>query len=504
MNLSQVLSFHARYRPDKLAVVFKDTRLSYQEFNDSCNRLANALQVAGIKKGDKVASFLPNSLELLEIYWATAKIGAVVVPFSPLVRGQGLVNLISDSESLIIVSDAAGSEHLDKIKDKLNKNMLYWLTGNTAKTGYQSYFEQTSKAPSNEPKIVEIADDDPYNIIYSSGTTGLPKGIVLSHNTRANYCTMCANFFRVHIDSVVLQTGSIVFNGAFLTLMPAFYLGATYILEPSFNPKTLVELAKQERVTHMMLVPSQIIAMLEQKQFKLPELKSVEMILTVGAPLHQIYKDELDKRLPKVFYELYGLTEGFFTVLDNSDFKRKPNSVGCPTQFSTMRIVDDAGKDLKQGEIGEIIGKSPFLMTHYYKDPKQTAEAIKDGWLYSGDLGYTDEEGFLYLADRKKDMIISGGINVYPNDIEAIVSQHESVVEVAVFGVADPEWGETPVAAVILRSNDINEEELKEWVNERLEARYQKLSKVIFMDNFPRSSAGKTLKRELRETFKTN
>ncbi|HHO56408.1 MAG TPA: AMP-dependent synthetase, partial [Trueperaceae bacterium] len=392
-------------------------------------------------------------------------------------------------------------EHLDAIKDNLNKNMLYWLTGNEQKNGFHSYNDKTKNASTTEPKEVEINDDDPYNIIYSSGTTGLPKGIVLSHNTRANYCTMCANYFRVHIDSVVLQTGSIVFNGAFLTLMPAFYLGATYILEPSFKPDKLVDLIKQERVTHMMLVPSQIIAMLEQKQFKLPELSSVEMILTVGAPLHQIYKDELDKRVPKVFYELYGLTEGFFTVLDYTDFKRKPNSVGNPVQFSQMRIVDDTGKDVKQGEIGEIIGKSPFLMTHYYKDPKRTAEAVKQGWLYSGDLGYTDEQGFLYLADRKKDMIISGGINVYPNDIEAIISQHKSVVEVAVFGVAHPEWGETPVAAVILRNNDISEQELKEWVNQRVEARYQKLSKVIFLDNFPRSSAGKTLKRELRETF---
>jgi acyl-CoA synthetase (AMP-forming)/AMP-acid ligase II len=228
------------------------------------------------------------------------------------------------------------------------------------------------------------------------------------------------------------------------------------------------------------------------------------MILSLGAPLHLEHKQRLEALLPGRFHELYGLTEGFVTVLDKTDFKRKPGSVGACTPFFEIRICDDQGNDLALGEIGEIVGRGPLLTPGYYKRPDLSEQALKDGWLFSGDLGYLDEDGFLYLVDRKKDMIISGGVNVYPRDIEEVAVQHPAVAEVAVFGVPDAKWGETPVAAVLLKEHrTADEEELRDWINAHVEAKFQRVSRVFIKHAFPRSAAGKTLKRALREDLAT-
>jgi acyl-CoA synthetase (AMP-forming)/AMP-acid ligase II len=220
----------------------------------------------------------------------------------------------------------------------------------------------------------------------------------------------------------------------------------------------------------------------------------------MGAPLHKKHKEMWNQQLPGTFYEAYGLTEGFFTVLDKYDYEKKSESVGCPTPFCDIKIVDDHGKELPAGEVGEIIGRDPIAMAGYYKQPGFTGKTMINGWIYSGDLGFTDDEGFLYLVDRKKDMIISGGINVYPRDIEEVLIQHPSVREVAVYGVPSEKWGETPVAAVILQQNaTTSPEELLEWVNERVAARFQKVKEVVIVDEFPRTATGKVLKRTLRD-----
>jgi acyl-CoA synthetase (AMP-forming)/AMP-acid ligase II len=199
---------------------------------------------------------------------------------------------------------------------------------------------------------------------------------------------------------------------------------------------------------------------------------------------------------------LYGLTEGFVTVLDKLDQPNKPASVGVPPPFFEMKITDAQGRELPPGEAGEICGKSPILTQGYYKRPDLTAEAIQDGWLRSGDIGYVDEDGFLYLVDRKKDMIISGGVNVFPRDIEEIVVQHPAVQEAAVFGIPHEKWGETPLAAVVLTPhNSATAEELKAWINARVGAKFQRVSTVAIMDDFPRNVAGKVLKREMRDKF---
>ena len=231
-------------------------------------------------------------------------------------------------------------------------------------------------------------------------------------------------------------------------------------------------------------------------------IASLEMILALGAPLHLEHKETLNRLLPGRFYELYGLTEGFVTVLDKLDYHRKPASVGTPLPLFDMKIVDEDNNELPPKAVGEICGKGPILMPGYYKRPDLTEKAIVDGWLHSGDLGYVDEDGFLYLVDRKKDMIISGGVNVYPRDIEEVIVQHPNVNEVAVFGVPDDKWGEVPLAVVTLVSNtQIAESDLKAWTNSRVGAKFQHIAGVIITEDFPRNVAGKTLKRELRKMY---
>ncbi len=490
--LDQLIARHARYRADQPALVCGELRRNYAEFHAGIERLAALLQARGVGHGDRVAAMLGNGLPLLALYFACARLGAVIVPASPLLRGPGLATLLADAGASALIHDAALAAVVAEAREAvaLADQRVLCVGGD--------YAAALAAAPAAPSDRAPVAPEDLFNIMYSSGTTGAPKGIEHSHRVRANYAMGFAASWRMTPESVVLHSGSIVFNGAMVTLLPCFYLGAKYVLLPAFEPGEVIEAIARERVTHTMLVPSQIVALMEHADFSPQKLGSLQMLLSLGAPLLREQKQRLDRLLPGRFHELYGLTEGFVTILDREDFARKPDSVGCPPPLFEMKIIGEDGSELPPGEIGEIVGRGPILSSGYYGRPEQTAQAFRDGWLHSGDLGRVDEDGYLYLVDRLKDMIVSGGVNVYPRDIEEIAAQHPVVLEVAVFGVPDERWGETPVAAVVPRAGQAPAaDELREWINARVQARYQRVSAVQLLDDFPRNVAGKILKREL-------
>ena len=505
MNVGSLLPRHARYRGDHTALVVGDLRLSFRELNRYVNRLANALLASGLKKGDKLTTVLPNCLELMAAFFAAGKTGIVVVPASPMLQDSGLATLIDDSDTAMVIADAGFAAVFERILGNLPKvadDRLVLVGGDGDSAGFRSYASLIAGASEDEPPDADIRGDDVFNIMYSSGTTGSPKGIVHTHDARAAFCWLFASTFRISPESIVLHAGSIVFNGAWVDLMPWMFVGGTYILHEVFNAERLIATIEREKVTHVIMVPSQIIAVLSSPSYDPRKLASLEMLQSIGAPLLLEHKRRLTAELPGRFYELYGLTEGMVTILDKNDAVRKAGSVGCPPAFCEIKILRADGSECARGEVGEICGRAPIMMPGYYKRPDLTAQTIRDGWLHSGDAGYLDEEGFLFLADRIKDMIISGGVNVYPKDIEEVIIRHPAIQEVAVFGMPDPRWGEAPVAAVVLRPGaSIEAQELIDWTNQRVGAKYQRIREVHLRTAFPRTVAGKTLKRQMRSEY---
>ncbi|MFQ5899038.1 MAG: class I adenylate-forming enzyme family protein [Candidatus Methylomirabilia bacterium] len=501
-NFGGALRFNAEQFADKPAVVTDDRSVTYEELNERVNRAIGALGKAGVRKGDKVAVLDGNTTEAVENYCAILKMGACLVPLNPLVQGRELTLMLNDSDSTALFFGKRFVPLIQAVHGELRNIPADRLicTSDEHVEGFTPYAKLIEEGSPEEPDV-EIEDADLFNIMYSSGTTGTPKGIVMSHRTRTIFTLFFGVIFGIGRKSVILNSTAIYHNGSFAFMLPCLANGGTFVLMKKFDPEGWLQTVQHERVTHAYLVPTQFISILSVPTFKRYDTSSLELLLSMAAPLTKKTKIEILENFHCELFEIYGVTEGVGTLLLPHDQLRKLGSVGRSLPGTKIRIVDEQMKDVPAGEIGEICGVSDLVMEGYYRRPDLTAEAIVDGWLRTGDLGKLDEEGYLYLVDRKKDMIISGGVNVYPKDIEEVIMTHPAIREVAVFGVPSVKWGETPLATVILREGQsATEEELLSWINERV-AKYQRVSRVSILADFPRNPAGKILKREMRTPY---
>jgi long-chain acyl-CoA synthetase len=508
LALTEFVARNAEWYPEKTAVIFEDRKLTWRELDERSNRIANHLADSGISKGDTVAILNQNCLEYPEIMFGALKAGAVIVPISTMLQTETVVRELEDAGVKAIF---AGYPFLHLAYEYVRRCTRVVLAGrHDGWIGYEDYLEgqsPVSLAARDTGDCPSLVPDDFYNIVYSSGTTGTPKGIVHTHEARVLFAMTCGLEFRIHNETVSLISTPIYTNGTQLIFLPTILIGGTLVLMRSFDPVSFLELLQKERCTHAFLVPTQFIRIMEHPRFEEYDTSSMEMLLSAAAPLSTKTKSEILRRFPKSkLAELYGVTEGISTVLRPNEQFSKPGSVGKPRLGGSIKIIDDSGNELSRGEIGEIVGANSSMMTGYYRDPEKTGDALwhdNRGMVYfkTGDIGKLDAEGYLYILDRKKDLIISGGINIFPSDIESILLEHPVVAEAAVIGIPHREWGESPVAVVVKRNSDsaLSENDLKEWTNSRLAA-YQRLTAVKFRETLPRNDLGKILKNELRKS----
>ncbi|MGD9946256.1 MAG: class I adenylate-forming enzyme family protein [Burkholderiaceae bacterium] len=497
----------ARRMPERLALLCGERSATWRELDSAVDRTAHHLAGLGVGKGDKVALLGVNSIEYLSAFLGALRAGAVVVPLSTMAAADALHRMIEDADTKAIFL----SEHYYPSIAPIERELRGLVRGGKIaldfeRDGWSAYAAALGTAPAR-PFEMPIEPNDEFNIIYSSGTTGLPKGIVHVHSMRSALAQRFAAL-GFTADSVSLVSTPMYGNFTLAGMLPTLAVGGMVILMQKFDALGFLELAQRHRVTHAMLVPVQYQRMLALPEFDRYDLSSFVTKFIASAPSAVSLKRAVLERWPGRLIELYGLTEGGpGTLLDATAFPDKLHTVGRAGLATTLKVLGPDDCELPAGEIGEVVGRSPLMMMKgYYKQPEKTREMIwvdAAGEVYyrSGDFGRIDEDGFLVLLDRKKDMIISGGFNVYASDVEAVLSQHPDVSEVAVIGVPSEAWGETPLALVVPRAgSDCSEQTLLAWANERL-SKTARLSAVEFRGELPRSTLGKILKRELRAPY---
>jgi len=505
-NLGLFLTKRAFLSPDLEGYVEGDGsfRLTYHALNASCNRVANAFAAAGIEKGERVGLLLMNSREFMESYYALAKIGAVIVPLNWRLVADELEFILKDSGTQRLVF---GEEFLETVAelyargDKTDIKQWLQVEGEQAVGHFaESYQAFRDAAPADEPEVGG-KDDDMLYIMYTSGTTGLPKGVVHTHNTAIWGLMTIGATAEYQANDRYLACLPMFHVGALTPLAVNVWRGATNIVMRSFDPTRAWELIQEEKITIGLAVPAMLNFMV-QVAYDQYDYSTLRWIMTGAAPV-PVALTEKYHEMGVGLLQVYGLTEscGPACLMDAENALRKPDSTGRAFFHTDVRVVDDDGQDCPPGQAGEVWVKGPHIMREYWNRPEATAETIvDDGWLRTGDVALMDEEGFVAIQDRIKDMIISGGENVYPAEIEGVLASHTGVVEAAVIGQESERWGESPLAIVVKSDAALTEAEVLSFCQGKL-ARFKQPQGVEFVDEIPRNPSGKILKRILRQQF---
>jgi fatty-acyl-CoA synthase len=480
----------------KEAIVFGEERISYAQLHENVSRTANAFAQRGVTQGDRIALFAHNSSGFVHAFLALARLGAISVPINYML-GKAEVEFICDHSGVsgAVVEDAL----LDRFPDVAGLKAVIGTAD-----GWESMHDLIRHEDATEPDV-HIADDDPVVISYTSGTESRPKGAVLTSRSLISQFVTCivdcdfkASDIEVHPMPLYHCAQMFVF------LMPGLYVGATNVILPGADPASILQTVEREGATKLFVAPTVWIGMLRHADFDTRDLSTLTKGFYGASPMPVEILQELARRLPDVqLFNLYGQTEmaPVATLLRPEDQLRKPGSAGHAALNVETRIVDDEDNELPPGEIGEIVHRSPHAMTGYYEAPEKTADAFRSGWFHSGDLGRIDEDGFLFVVDRKKDMVKSGGENVASREVEECIYEHPAVEEVAVFGIPDERWIEAVTAAVVLRKDaQATEDDLRAHCKDRL-AGYKRPKHIFFLDALPKNASGKIVKRDLREQF---
>jgi acyl-CoA synthetase (AMP-forming)/AMP-acid ligase II len=466
--------------------------------------LANALRRLGVKKGDRIGTLFYNSPEELITYMAIFQLGAILVPLNFRLASQEIVLILENSDASLLVSGEEFVGLIGQIRKDISKVKRIIVSGQRKPEGEFLRWEELVAAEQNKPPWETLSDDDSLYILYTSGTTGRPKGVVIT-NKNLIWNSLNGVISGVLSGDEVVYYGLPLFHGAAMGgYFATALLGGTVVLEKSFDAAKALSLVEKEKITVIPAVPPMLIAFLDLPGRDTYDISSLKYFSTGATIVPQAVKEKLKRCFPNVgIADSYGLTEatGYVTILPDKDFLRKKACVGLPHAFVEIRIIDEQNRDVKTGEVGEILVRGPNVMKEYYKNPQATAETIIDGWLHTGDMGKKDEEGYLYVVDRMKDMIISGGENIYPREIEELLYTHPKIEDVAVIGVPDEKWGEVAKVVIVLKSGQVlSEQEVLDFCREHL-AHYKCPHHVEFVDALPHTSTGKVLKRDIRKSY---
>ncbi len=515
MLIGDMARRNARLFTRKVGVVEGDRSFTYGALNSRINRLANALLNLGMVKGERIAFMGNNSHQFVEFYFAVAKAGLVSVPVNARFSAEEASYIITNSEATTLIYSDDVETVAKKIRESMPGIRQYISTGKL-ETGVLSYEGLLEGASDEEPQI-QINPDDMVMIMYTSGATGFPKGVVATQwNIMANTNTMCLELDLVPEDITALAM-PIYHNGGLWPTMSITYRGGTLILLPRFDLDSMLEIIQERKVTFLNLVPTMLLRLVSHPKLSSYNLESLRTVMYAGAPipLEQL-KNAMRILGPHRFYNSLGSTESNGNLISMRTTEHalegpkasKLGSVGKDAMGVQIAIVDDQGNEVPSGIVGEIIGKGDNISPGYWKLPKESADTFKNGWLYTGDMGYRDQDGYIFIVDRKKDIIISGGENVASREVEEVLYQHPAVYEATVVGVPDKEWGEAVKAVVALKpefEGKVDEAELIEFCRPRL-AGYKRPRSIDFVAELPKNAAGKidkgSLKRYYKELYK--